>query len=138
MQRKSLNAVRRYRKTVKALLACVPVVRKRLLAQLNDSLQSYAEDHPQTDYEELCVHFGTPQQFVSELLASMDGEQLQNELRRYRWRRVLAAIAAVLVLGFVSFRLGRFAINLANQPDTYVIIGPAQEMDGPIPTSPPD
>lgn len=132
------RAVQDYRQQVDMHLAMVPAMRAKLLPELEDALCSYAEEHPDAGYDELCRRFGTPEQFASDLLAHMDGGQLQSQLKHYRWRNVILAVAAILVIGYVVLSLGRLAINWANQPEQYVIIGPAVEDEGPIPTNPPD
>lgn len=131
------NAVTAYCKQVRRRLACVPQMRAHTLPQLEDALLDYTAEHPQADFAALCARFGTPGQFAENTLANMDGAQLARQMNRYRWRNVLVAVVIVLTVGYVFLSCGKLAINWANQPETYTVIGSAYEIDGPIPSMPP-
>lgn len=156
------NAVTAYCKQVRRRLACVPQMRAHTLPQLEDALLDYTAEHPQADFAALCARFGTPGQFAENTLANMDGAQLARQMNRYRWRRVLLAAVVTLVFGCTLYHIARFAIQyyrvpiyvlvtpeqaanshyeLSEFPETmpneYSIVGPAVEIEGPMPTNQP-
>ena len=57
------GAFRCYRRQVRRQLACLPVHRGQLLADLDDALARYAVQRPDAALEELYAYFGTPEQF---------------------------------------------------------------------------
>ena len=126
-----------YCRQVKHCLSCPASVQKPILSQLEESVLSYLEEHPSADLQELFSHFGTPNDFAANVLENLDGKQLQTQLQHYRWRRIIAAIILGLALAYGVFYCARLTINHIFHPG-YVIIGEAQEDEGPMPTSPPD
>ena len=127
---------RQYCRQVKHHLPCPASVQKTILSQLEESVMSYLEEHPSADLQELFSHFGTPEDFAANVLENMDGKQLQAQMQRYRWRRILLASILALALGYGIFYCARLAIDYIFYPG-YVIVGEAQVTEGPIPTSPP-
>lgn len=86
--------------------------------------------------QDLYKQFGTPQKAAEEILASLDAAQLQQQLRRYRWRKIFAILVVGLALAYVLFYCGRIAVDkIVNPP--YVIIEAAKKTDAPLPTNPP-
>lgn len=128
---------RRYCSRIRRSLFCPEALRRPVLNQLEEAVLFYLEEHPQAGMDELYAHFGTPKAFAANVLENMEGEQLQKQLTRYRWRRVLAAALVTLALAYGVFYCARLAINYVFEPG-YVVVQSAQEDEGPIPTSPPD
>ena len=97
------GAFRCYRRQVRRQLACLPVHRGQLLADLDDALARYAVQRPDAALEELYAYFGAPEQFAANVLANMDGLQLQAQLAAYcrRQRLRFAAVTAALVCALV-------------------------------------
>ena len=128
---------RKYCGQVRRSLFCPAALRRPVLSQLEEAVLFYLEEHPQAGMDELCAHFGAPKAFAANVLENMEGEQLQKQLTRYRWRRGLVAVLSALILAYGVFYCARLAINHIFEPG-YVVIQSAQEDEGPIPTSPPD
>ncbi len=127
---------RQYCRQVKHCLSCPASVQKPILSQLEESVLSYLEEHPSADLQELCSHFGAPEEFAANVLENLDGKQLQTQFQHYRWRRIILTAILALALGYGVFYCARLTINHIFYPG-YVIIGEAQVDEGPIPTSPP-
>ena len=89
---------RRYCQELRRALACVPELRERTLAQLAESIEEYLDEHPTADYQELVRVFGTPAQAAENVLNEMDAKQVQQLLKKYQWRRVLASFWQVFLL----------------------------------------
>lgn len=127
---------KRYCAALRKELASVPQLRHRALRDMRRSLDEYLEQNPASTWADLEEEFGSPKQAADTLLNSLDAEQIRREARRFRWRRVVALTIVGLGLAYVLFFFGRLAINRLMTP-AYVVIGPAVEMEGPIPTNPP-
>lgn len=125
-----------YCRQVKHCLSCPASIQKPILSQLEESVLSYLEEHPSADLQELFSHFGTPEDFAANVLENLDGKQLQTQLQRYRWRRILLTVILGLALAYGVFYCARLTIDYIFYPG-YVVIGEAQEVEGPIPISPP-
>ena len=127
---------KRYCAALRKELASVPQLRRRALQDMRRSLDEYLEQNPAATWADLEGEFGSPRQAADHILNSLDAEQIKREARHFRWRRVAAFAIVGLGLAYALFLCGRLAINHLMTPD-YVVIGPAVEMEGPIPTSPP-
>lgn len=135
--RRAQAVCRQYCRRVRRSLFCPAALRGPILSQLEEAVLCYMEEHPQAGMDELYAHFGTPKAFAANVLENTGGEQLQKQLTRYRWRRVLAAILVTLVLAYGLFCYARLVIDYICYPG-YVAVGSVEEDEKPIPTSPPD
>lgn len=73
---------RRYCRELRRVLACVPELRERTLAQLTESIEEYLDEHPTAEYQELVRVFGTPAQAAENVLNEMDAKQVQQILKK--------------------------------------------------------
>lgn len=134
-EREKQKLCRRYCRELRRALACVPELRERTLAQLAESIEEYLDEHPAADYQELVRVFGTPAQAAENVLSEMDAKQVQQLLKKYQWRRVLAIVlvgllvaCAICLIAYGAFYLYRHFFVAA-----YIWEGPAVEIDGPLP-----
>lgn len=132
----AVRLCRRYCKLLHRELAAAPQLRRRAVQDTRASLEEYLERNPAAAWDDLTAEFGTPRQAAEQILGSLDAEQIRREARRFRWRRLVALTIVGLGLAYVLFFFGRLAINRLMTP-AYIVIGPAVEMEGPIPTNPP-
>lgn len=134
--RRAQTLCRRYCGRVKRSLLCPAALRRPVVNQLEEAVLFYLEEHPGAGMSELCAHFGAPKAFAANVLENMEGEQLQKQLTRYRWRRVLATVLVTLALAYGAFYCARLAIDYLCYPGYGKLIS-AQEMAGPLPTMSP-
>lgn len=127
---------RRYCKQVKRYLVCPKSIKQPVLEQLQESLFLHLEANPTSTMTEIQASFGTPKQFAANVLEELDGEQLQKQLQRYRWRKIVAIAIIGLALAYTTFFCARLAIDRHFAEET-IVIHPAVEFEGPIPTSNP-
>lgn len=134
-EREKQKLCRRYCRELRRALACVPELRERTLAQLAESIEEYLDEHPTADYQELVRVFGTPVQAAENVLSEMDAKQVQQLLKKYQWRRVLATVlagvliaCAICLIAYGAFYLYRHFFVVS-----YIWEGPAVEIDGPLP-----
>ena len=126
---------RRYCREFRRALACVPELRERTLAQLTESMEEYLDEHPTADYQELVRVFGTPAQAAENVLSEMDAKQVQQLLKKYQWRRVLAIVLAgvLIACAVLWFAYGLFFWFQELIHPSYYVIGPAIETSGSLP-----
>ena len=126
---------RRYCRELRRALACVPELRERTLAQLAESIEEYLDEHPAADYRELVQVFGTPAQAAENVLNEMDAKQVQQLLKKYQWRRVLAIVLAGLLIACAICLIAYGAVYLYSHfiVESFFWKGPAVEIDGPLP-----
>lgn len=126
---------RRYCRELRRALVCVPELRERTLAQITESVEEYLDEHPTADYQELVRVFGTPAQAAENVLNEMDAKQVQQLLKKYQWRRVLAIVLAGLLIAcaICLIAYGAFYLYRHFFVVSYIWEGPAVEIDGPLP-----
>lgn len=126
---------RRYCRELRRALACVPELRERTLAQLTESIEEYLDEHPTAEYQELVRVFGTPAQAAENVLNEMDAKQVQQILKKYQWRRVLAIVLAGILIACAVFWLTCELVYWFQKlmHPSYYVIGPAIETSGSLP-----
>ena len=134
--RRAQAVCRQYCRRVRRSLFCPAALRGPILSQLEEAVLCYMEEHPQAGMDELYAHFGTPKAFAANVLENTGGEQLQKQLTRYRWRRVLAAMLVALALAYGVFYCARLAIDYICYPG-YGNLSSIEEDTRPLPTTSP-
>lgn len=126
---------RRYCRELRRALACVPELRDRTVVQMTDSLEEYLEDHPEADYQQLVQAFGTPEQAAENVLSELDAQQVQQALKRYRWRRTAAIILAGLFLACAVCLVAYGVVYLLEHIiwTSYIWEGSASELTSSLP-----
>lgn len=128
---------KRYCRMLHRALACTPQLRKRLVAQMQESVADYLDENPQTTMQDLYEHFGEPKQVAENALQELDPKELQNQLKRARWRRLLVVLVLGAGIVFSGWYLGRLTINIIAGQFYFVEREPVILSDGPLPTDAP-
>ena len=104
-------------------------LKRQFLSQMQDSLYSYLETHPDARLEDLYAAFGTPQE-------AADSAQIKKQLKTSQLFHFLFAVVIAILVMVVVYRLGALAINrYVSQP--YITESPATVITGPLPTDTP-
>lgn len=103
-------------------LGDVPQLRRRAMRDMRQSIDEYLVRNPEASCLDLVKEFGTPEEAAANMLNAMDAEQIREEGKRFRWRKILVAIAVGMALVYAVFYCARLAINIATQPNEYVVI----------------
>ena len=117
---------RRYCRELRRALVCVPELRERTLAQITESMEEYLDEHPTADYQE---------QAAENVLNEMDAKQVQQLLKKYQWRRVLAIVLAGLLIACAIYLIAYGAFYLYSHfiVDSFFWESSAVEIDGSLP-----
>ena len=88
-----------YRKIEKAL-PCSAETKKKILFDLKSDIAEYLDEYPEAEMSDIINHFGTPDLFASEYVASLDDAELNKKVHKSKWikRGVVIAVAAVIVI----------------------------------------
>lgn len=98
--------VRQYLKEICKNIPCSWNKKRKILAQLEESIKKYAIEITDLDYAAIVARFGTPQQIAASYLEAMDIQELTQNFRvkkRIVGILLAAAMAAVLLWACVVF-----------------------------------
>ena len=94
-----VNAAARYRRALKKQLRCTTAVRSRLLADFDNTLAAYLEEHTEPTIGDLSTAFGPPEEMASILMAQTSPQEQAHYRKKTIAIRALAYIfAGILVL----------------------------------------
>ena len=97
-----VNAVTRYRRALKKQLRCTKEVRSRILADFDNTLDAYLEEHTEPTIGDLSAAFGPPEEMASILMAQTSPQ----EQAHYRKKTIVIRALAYIVAGiFVLFTI---------------------------------
>ena len=97
-----VNAAARYRRALKKQLRCTTAVRSRLLADFDNTLDVYLEEHAEPTIGDLSAAFGPPEEMASILMA----QTTPQEQAHYRKKTIAIRALAYIVAGiFVLFTI---------------------------------
>ena len=115
-------AVKRYIEEVSERLICPKGTKKFFLAQFEELVASYADEHPDASYEELTGEFGEPEKISTDIV---DKEEYREMLEKAKKKTVLwIAVAAVAVV-IIVFLIWFIAYLIKRYGNAYVTISPA-------------
>lgn len=90
------SIIKNYIKKVTKLIPST--YRSRLQTELHSSITECFHDAPELTVSMLYERFGTPEEFASEYLSGMDGEELQSTLARPKKQRKLLLVTLISLL----------------------------------------
>lgn len=92
-----------YRKIEKAL-PCSAETKKKILFDLKSDIAEYLDEYPEAEMSDIINHFGTPDLFASEYVASLDDAELNKKVHKSKWikRGIIIAVAAIVLLTAIT------------------------------------
>lgn len=73
-----------YRKIEKAL-PCSAETKKKILFDLKSNIAEYFDEYPEAEMSDIINHFGTPDLFASEYVASLEDAELNKKVHKSKW-----------------------------------------------------
>ena len=101
-------------------LPCSWRLKRKLLAQIKNSIRTYLQSHPHADIAEIRSQFGSPEEIAAACLAEMNQKELLKDLKLMnRIVRVITAgvLTVVLMLGAT---LGFLIWDASHSPVEYI------------------
>lgn len=84
-------ALKRYYRSIRKDLPCSYKMKKRVMQQIQESVDLFLEQNPDADFEAVQSHFGEPQTIALSYIEDQDAPEL---LRKMRIKKKLIAIVA--------------------------------------------
>lgn len=93
-------ALKRYYKAIYSWLPCSRKLKKQIIGQIQNCVEDYLAQNPDTDIAQLKKHFGDPQAIAATYVENIGTAEILKDLRiRKRIVRIVASImAAVLIM----------------------------------------
>lgn len=104
--------MKRYLRTVRGWLPCSEKLKHCIMTQITNRVQEYLAQNPKSTFDEICVHFGYPQEITVVYIENTDTAEILKSLR-IRRRIVTSVITAVLVIliscaTVITFEIAKF------------------------------
>lgn len=98
------TALKRYYRSIRKDLPCSYKMKKRIIQQIQESVDQFLEQNPDADFDAVQLHFGEPQTIALSYIEDQDTPEL---LRKMRIKKriitiVAGAMVAVLVIWGVA------------------------------------
>ena len=114
-------------------LPCSWRLKRKLLAQIKNSIRTYLQSHPHADIAEIRSQFGSPEEIAAACLAEMNQKELLKDLRLMnRIVRVITASVLAVVL-MIGATLGLLIWHESQLPADYIYVtlkGPTTSTEG--------
>lgn len=74
--------------------------KKKILFDLKSNIAEYFDEYPEAEMSDIINHFGTPDLFASEYVASLEDAELNKKVHKSKWikRGVIIAVIAFIVI----------------------------------------
>lgn len=110
-----------YLKQVKSHLTCPAALKKTFLEQLQGDVEEFLETAPNATLEELTQRFGSPSEMAHSYIDSLDGDELQKQLRKSKIVKRIVLFTCLGILTLVLIVAVMFIIHIfSNNPVTVI------------------
>ena len=94
--------ISRYIKNVKKFFPWGYPNKKKILRELKYNLKTFFNDHPDVSYDDLCLHFGTPDSYIDDRMSLYSPDELRRSVQmKKRKYIIIGAIVFVIIITFV-------------------------------------
>ena len=94
-------AVRQYIKEVSDRLICPKGTKKFFMVQFEDLVCSYAAEHPEASYSELCKEFGEPEKISTDIVEKAEYREMLKKAKKKTVLWIAVAAVAVVIIAFL-------------------------------------
>ena len=93
-----------YHRKIEKALPCSTETKKKILFDLKSNIAEYFDEYPEAEMSDIINHFGTPDLFASEYVASLEDAELNKKVHKSKWikRGVIIAVIAVILLSAIQ------------------------------------
>ena len=99
------NAAKEYCKQISKCLSYSSKLKKKLLPDIELSIEQFIEDNPSVSYEDIVEEFGTPQDMVKAFLETEESSELQQSLSIKRRIICIVAISVAIIAVIIGIYL---------------------------------
>lgn len=94
--------ISRYIKNVKKVFPWGYPNKKKLLKELKYNLHLFFSEHPNVSYEDLCLHFGTPDSYIDDRMSLYSPDELRKSVQmKKRKYIILGLIIFIIIIAFI-------------------------------------
>lgn len=91
--------ISRYIKNVKKVFPWGYPKKKKILKELKYNLKLFFSEHPDVSYEDLCIHFGTPDSYIDDRMSLYSPDELRRSVQiKKRKYLIIGLIIAFIIL----------------------------------------
>ena len=94
--------VSRYIKNVKKIFPWGYPKKKKILKELKNNLKTFFNDHPDVSYDDLYIHFGTPDSYIDDRTSLFSSDELRKSVQmKKRKYIILGFIIFIIIIAFI-------------------------------------
>lgn len=115
------RTTRKYFKKIKAELICNSKEKKQIKKHLLLSLQDYQEHIPNCTYDDLCNHFGNPEDYAESIFEETTHELRKKLIQKNRLINILFVFIIILILSAIIYIISFIYLSQLHAVKTYEI-----------------
>lgn len=93
------KTMQNYLTQVRHSLVCDRTDRKQLLERCKDLIDSFQQENPNADYNEIVTAFGKPVDCATDLLSTLDDTKVEAAQKKRRWfHRIAIAVVSIAII----------------------------------------
>lgn len=89
------TALKRYYRNIRKDLPCSYKMKKKIMQQIQESVDQFLEQNPDADFDAVQLHFGEPQTIALSYIEDQDAPELLRKLRIKK--KIIAVVVGVIV-----------------------------------------
>lgn len=94
--------ISRYIKNVKKIFPWGYPNKRKLLKELKYNLKLFFSEHPDVSYEDLCIHFGTPDSYIDDRMSLYSPDELHKSVQmKKRKYIIIGLIILIIIIAFI-------------------------------------
>ena len=94
--------ISRYIKNVKKVFPWGYPNKKKILKELKYNLHLFFSEHPDVSYEDLCLHFGTPDSYIDDRMSLYSPDELRKSVQmKKRKYIIIGLIIFIIIIAFI-------------------------------------
>lgn len=92
------NHISRYIKNVKKVFPWGYPNKKKLLKELKYNLHLFFSEHPDVSYEDLCLHFGTPDSYIDDRMSLYSPDELRKSVQIKKRKYIIIGVIIFIII----------------------------------------
>lgn len=90
--------ISRYIKNVKKVFPWGYPNKKKLLKELKYNLHLFFSEHPDVSYEDLCLHFGTPDSYIDDRMSLYSPDELRKSVQIKKRKYIIIGVIIFIII----------------------------------------
>ena len=88
----------RYIKNVKKVFPWGYPNKRKLLKELKYNLKLFFSEHPDVSYEDLCIHFGTPDSYIDDRMSLYSPDELRKSVQIKKRKYIIIGVIIFIII----------------------------------------